>query len=332
MKKHVKITSVAVFILSLSLLLLLTGCQGTAQQTTEKPKIINISYSYRPLNIPSIVALEKKMFEDEFAKDGIQVKWFELEGPATAEALAAKSIDFATSLNYVSAIIAKANGNDMKVISGYSKFPKGIGLVAGVNSGVMTVADLKGKKVALQKGTMLHEMLIKALAETNLKSSDVEIVNMASTDAANAVMQKQVDAAVIPDPLLTKAVASKNVILLRNAENLILGQAVIAARTDFLNQYPDIAKKFLEVHQKTLTWANANQEEALTLAAKVNQMDINAVKAMAPKFDFSLALDKTTILKYKDTAEFLKTNNFIKTDINTDTLITQLIDTKYLPK
>ncbi|NLI93606.1 MAG: aliphatic sulfonate ABC transporter substrate-binding protein [Peptococcaceae bacterium] len=330
MKKNLRILTV--FLLVLTLLFTLTGCQGTAKQAPEKPKVINVSYSYRPINIPSIVALEKKMFEEEFAKDGIEVKWFELEGPATTEALAAKSIDFATSLNYVSAIISKANGNDVKIISSYSRFPKAIGLVAGVQSGVNSVSDLKGKKVALQKGTMLHEMLIRALEEANLKASDVEIVGMASPDAANAVLQKQVDAAVLPDPMLTKAIASKNVKMLRNAENLILGQSVIAARTDFIEKYPEIAKKFLEVHQKTIAWAQSNQEEAFALAAKVNQMDINAVKALAPKFDFQLAMDQNNILKYKDSVEFLKANKFIKADTNADTLITQLIDTKYLPK
>jgi sulfonate transport system substrate-binding protein len=325
-------------VLLFALIFSLAGCQtastpaAPAATAPAKPKVINVSYAYRPLNVPSIVALEKKLFEDEFAKDGIQVKWFELEGPATTEALAAKSIDFATSLNYVSAIIAKANGNDLKVIASYSKFPKGIGLVAGAQSGVKTVADLKGKKVALQKGTMLHEMLIKALAEVNLQAGDVEIVNMASTDAANAVMQKQVAAAIIPDPLLTKAIASKNVVLLRNAENLILGQAVIAARTEFVDKYPDITKKFLEVQQKALDWSGANQEEALTLAAKANQMDLNAVKAMYPKYDFSLAIDDNNINKLKESAEFLKTNNFIKADTDTDNLITQLLDLKYLPK
>lgn len=313
------------------LLLSITGCQETDKQTNVKPNIINISYSFRPINVPSIVALEKKMFETEFAKDGIQVKWNELEGPATTEALASKSIDIATSLNYVTAIISKSNGNDIKVISSYSKFPEAIGLLAGIDSGVSTIADLKGKKVALQKGTMLHEMLIKALEQNNLKVSDVEIIGMQSPDAANAILQKHVDAAILPEPLMTKVISSNKVKLLKDGQDLILGQAVIAARTDFLKKYPDIAKKFLQIHNEILDWSNANNEEALSLASKVNQMDIKAVKSLYPKFDFSLDIDKNNIVKLQESALFLKSNNFIKSEIDTNSLVNDLVDLSYLP-
>jgi len=329
MKKYVKF--IAVLIALPLLISALPGCQA-AEKVVEKPEVINISYSLRPLNMPAIVALEKKMFEEEFAKDGIKVQWHELEGPATTEALAAKSIDIATSLNYVSAIISKANGNDIKVIASYTKFPKAIGLVAATDNGVSTVADLKGKKVAVQKGTMLHEMLIRALEESGLKATDVEIVGMASTDAINAVMLKQVDAAVLPDPLLTKAIASKKVAPLRNAEGLILGQSVIAARTEFLQKYPEVAKKFLEIHKQTLEWANTNKDEALNLASEVNQMDIKAVKALYPKFDFTPGIDEANIEGFKKSAEFLKTNNFIKNDTNIENLLKDLLDTSFLNK
>lgn len=316
----------------LFLLFSLNGCQQATKVQSDKPKVINISYSYRPLNLPSIVALDKKIFEQEFAKDGIEVKWYELEGPAATEALAAKSIDIAMSLNYVSAIITKTNGNDIKIISSYTKFPQAIGLVVGADTGINAISDLKGKKIALQKGTMLHEMLIKALEEVNISSNDVEIVGMTSADGANAVLQKHVEAAILPEPLLTKVISSKNAKLLRNADGLILGQSVIAARSDFLQKYPDIAKTFLKVHDQTVNWSHINNDEALTLASKINQMDIKAVKALYPKFDFTITIDQNNISELKEAAIFLKKYKFLKDDVNTDTLINSLVDTSYLPR
>jgi len=206
---------------------LLAGCADTGT-VQDKPEVINVSYALRPINVPSIAALEKQLFEEEFAKDGIEIKWYELEGPATTEALAAKSIDIATSLNYVSAIISKANGNDIKIISSYSRFPEAIGLVAGIDSGVSAVADLKGKKVAFQQGTMLHEMFIKALEESGLTEDDLEIVGMPSPDAANALLQGHVQAAILPDPLMMNVISSQKAKLVVTAQDLILGQAVIA--------------------------------------------------------------------------------------------------------
>ena len=179
---------------------------------------------------------------------------------------------------------------------------------------------------------MLHEMLLKALAKANLKAEDVEIVGLASPDAAIAVMQKQVDAAVIPDPVLTKTIASTKVKLITTAEGLIPGETFIAARTDFAQKYPDVVKKFLEINQQTLSWTSSNQEEAFTLAAKVNQMDVNAVKVLFPKFDFSMKIDDTTISNLKESAAFLKENGFIKNDVDTAALVNNLVDTSYLSK
>ncbi len=82
------------------------------------------------------------------------------------------------------------------------------------------------------------------MKEANLQAADVEIADMDSASAANALLLRQVDAAVLPDPLLMKTLASGKAVLLRNAEGLIPGQAVIAARSAFLQQYPEAAKSF----------------------------------------------------------------------------------------
>ncbi|UWG95653.1 aliphatic sulfonate ABC transporter substrate-binding protein [Dehalobacter sp. DCM] len=326
------IKSIIVILVIMTFCLTLAGCQSGQSQQTETPKAIHVSYSTKPLNIPAVVALEKKLFEEAFAKDGIEVKWYELEGPAITEALAAGSIDIATSLNYVSAIISKANGNDITVLAGYNKFPKGIGLVAGLDSEIKTVSALKGKKVAVQKGTMLYEMVIKALAEAELTVNDVEIVGMASADALTALLQKQVDAAVIPDPLLTKGLGTQKIKMLRNAEGLILAQSVIAGRTDFITHYPETTKRFLEIHQEILDWIQANPDEAMAMIAKTNNMDIKAVKALYPKFDFTSAIDVQNRDALKESARFMKENALLKNDIDTDAVINDLVDTSYLPQ
>lgn len=325
-KKMLALLLTAVFLL----ISVLGGCAGTGI-TEQKPEVINVSYALRPINVPSIVALEKKLFEEEFAKDGIEIKWYELEGPATIEALAAKSIDIATSLNYVSAIISKANGNDIKIISSYSRFPEAIGLVARIDSGVSSVADLKGKKIAFQQGTMLHEMFIRALEQAGLTEDDLEVVGMPSPEAANALLQGHVQAAILPDPLMMNVISSQKAKLVLTAQDLILGQAVIAARTDFLEKYPQLAERFLSVHQQILDWAAKNKDEVINLAAQTNQMPAPAVEKLYPKFDFSMSIDDDNISKLKESAEFLKGKGFIKEDTDTAQLIDQLVDRSYLP-
>ena len=314
--------------------IILFGCSSskTANQSLpEKPKTINASYVSRPINVPSIVAQEKKMFENEFEKDGIEFMWHDISVPSNQlEALAAKSLDFSNSLNYVSAILAKANGNDIKIVSSYSRFPKGISLVVKADGSVNTVADLKGKKIALQKGTMLHEMLIRALSEVNLTTHDLELVNMDSTAAVAAITAGHVDATILPEPLLSKAVATGKVKKLRSAEGLIPGLAVIAVRSEFAKIHPELVKRYLEVHKASIDWSEANLEEALTMTARKNQMEIKGVMGLYPVFTFEMSLNevKGDLLK---SASFLQKEGMIRPEVDINKVVDELVDPSFLP-
>lgn len=317
------------------LILLLSGCSASSinqQQTSPTlPATINASYVSRPINVPSIVAQDKQMFETEFAKDNIQFKWHDLTTPdSQLEALASGSLDFANSLNNLSAILAKANGNDIKVISAYSTFPKGIGLVARSNSGIRQDADLKGKKIGLQSGTMLYQMLVEDLAESNLNEKDITIVNMDSSAALTALLSDQIDATILPDPLLSKAIASGKAIKIRSAEGLISGLSVIAVRSEFADKYPNLVKQYLAVHKQSIDWSKDNLDQALQLAATKNQMDIKAVDKMYPEFSFAMSMDnvKQDLIQ---SAEFLKKEGMIPSNTDTQKLINDLIDSSFMP-
>ncbi|AFQ42726.1 ABC transporter substrate-binding protein [Desulfosporosinus meridiei] len=313
---------------------LLIGCatQSSSNQTPpDKPKEINASYVSRPINIPSVVAKEKKMFEEEFAKDGIEFKWHDIPAPSNQlEALASKSLDFSNSLNYVSVILAKASGNDIKVISSYSRFPKGISLVVTPNGSISTIADLKGKKIALQKGTMLHEMLIRALAEVNLTTQDLELVNMDSNAAATAIATGQVDATILPEPLLSKTIATGKVKKLRTAEGLISGLTVIAVRSEFAQTQPELVKRFLKVHKASVDWSKTNLEEAFSITATQNQLDIKGVKNLYPAFNFDISLNDVKS-DLQESASFLQKEGMIRPDVDINKLVEDLVDPSYLP-
>ncbi|MHB8072970.1 ABC transporter substrate-binding protein [Desulfosporosinus fructosivorans] len=329
---------VSIFCLNTFILLgaiFLAGCTPTQKADTQvpadKPKIINASYVSRPINVPSIVAQERKLFENEFSKDGIEFKWHNITAPSNQlEALAAKSLDFSNSLNYVSAILAKANGNEIKIIASYSRFPKGISLVVKPDGSLKTVADLKGKKIALQKGTMLHEMLIRALSEVNLTTQDLELVDMDSTTATAAIAAGHIDATILPEPLLSQAIASGRVQKLRSAEGLIPGLTVIAVRSDFAKTQPELVRRYLQVHKASLDWSQANLEEALGMTAKQNQMDIKGVKSLFPVFTFEMNLNqvKNDLL---NSATFLQKEGMIRPNVDLAKLVDELVDPSYLP-
>ncbi|AFM01354.1 ABC transporter, substrate-binding protein, aliphatic sulfonates family [Desulfitobacterium dehalogenans ATCC 51507] len=323
----------------LCLFLFLLGAQGCSIEKGSQPEDkgipaltqINASYSTRPINVPAIVALDRLNFEKAFQAEGIDFKWTEIAaGPAQLEALASKSIDISTSMNYVSALLAKANGNDIRVVAGYSQFPEGIAIVAGTDRNVKTLADLKGKKIALQKGTMLHEFLIKALEKANLSPTDVEMVAMESVDAAPAMMGGQIDAAILPEPLLTKVISSGKGILVQNAEGFITGQTFIVARSDFALNHPEAVKRFIQLHEESIQWAEQNKEQFYTFAGEQLKLEPKAVEALYPKFVFSTQINSQMIHELKESAQFLQKNGFIKSTVNTDQLVDDLVDISFL--
>ncbi|MCL1918856.1 MAG: NrtA/SsuA/CpmA family ABC transporter substrate-binding protein [Peptococcaceae bacterium] len=290
---------------------------------------LHVSYASRPINVPSIVAIQKKFFEERFAEQGISIVWHELAGTEITEALASGAIDIATSLNAPSAIIAKAAGHDIKIIAGFSRFPEAIALVAARGSSVKSVAELKGKRVAVTKGTMLHEMLVKVLKEEDLGPDDAEMFHMESPEALTALLGGQIDAAVLPEPLLSKALASDKGVQLKTAQGVISGQTVMAAKGGFLEKHADVVKIFLEIHEACLEYIAAHEEEALLLSAAVVDMSVDQVRSLYPKFEFVIQLQEVDIQAMKESAIFLQGQGIIEGAISADTLIEDLIDLSY---
>lgn len=133
-------------------------------------------------------------FEDEFRKDGVEIRWvfFKGAGPAVNEALVNRQLDFAWQGD-LPAIVARANGVKTKLIAG-SGVRTGLYLAVQPDSGITRLEDLKGKRVALFKGTNLHLAASAALAAHGLKESDLKLINLDLAGGRAALLNKDVDA------------------------------------------------------------------------------------------------------------------------------------------
>ena len=128
-------------------------------------KEIHIDWAtYNPV---SMILKQKGLLEKEFAKDGIAIVWVQSAGSNKAlEFLNAGSIDFGSSAGSA-ALVAKINGNPIKSIYVYSR-PEWTALVTAKDSKIATVADLKGNRVAVTRGTDPHIFLVRALLDAGL--------------------------------------------------------------------------------------------------------------------------------------------------------------------
>jgi sulfonate transport system substrate-binding protein len=158
---------------------------------TEALKEIHIDWAtYNPV---SMILKQKGLLEKEFAKDGIAVVWVQSAGSNKAlEFLNAGSIDFGSTAGSA-ALVAKINGNPIKSIYVYSR-PEWTALVTAKDSKIAGVADLKGKRVAVTRGTDPHIFLVRALLDAGLSEKDITPVLLQHADGKTALIRGDVDA------------------------------------------------------------------------------------------------------------------------------------------
>ncbi|MCU4181577.1 ABC transporter substrate-binding protein [Bosea sp. BH3] len=273
------------FIASLGLALALTLGPAAAQQ----PKTVRITYVTAPFNMPSIVMRQKGFLEDAFAKFGIKVESPVItSGAQQTQAIAAGEIDIASVLGGTSAILARANGVDLKVVAAYARSPKAYFLMTRAD-GPTKIADLKGKKIAGPKGTVLNQLLVSALASQKLTLNDVEYINMDLPAARAALLAGQVDVATLAgaDVVVVEKAGGK---ALTSGEGLIKPTTVIGARSAFADQHPELLAAYFEAHKKALDFMAKNPEEALEIAAKEQKLSVEDARAQMKLYDFTTTM------------------------------------------
>jgi len=302
------------FAFVLLLTLFTVGCGGAKstekQATPTKVDTINISYVKLPLNVPSIVEKKVGLFEKEFGKDNIKVTFPEItQGPKMTEAMASGDLDFSNALGGTSAILAAANGVPLKVIGIYSRAPKAFTIMAK-DPAIKTVADLKGKKVAGPKGTILHQLLLASQEKSGLKGDDVSFVNMDIPPAMTAMLNGDVEAALVAGPAVSKALEA-GAHIIATGEDLLSATIVIAVRTDFLDKHPDLVKRYLQVHRESLQYMKEHPEDVYQMAAVETGLSMAQVKNMYEQYDFNPTITDSDIKDLEKTQDFLKQNGML---------------------
>src|SRR6476661_4993034 len=233
---------------------LLVGLLPTATFGADKPKTINIDWAtYNPV---SMLLKEKGLLEKEFAKDGIGIRWVQTLGSNKAlEFLNAGSIDFGSSAGSA-ALVSKINGNPIKSIYVYSQ-PEWTALVTRKDTSISKIEDLKGRRVAVTRGTDPHIFLVRALLSKNLTEKDITPVLLQHPDGKTALIRGDVDAWAGLDPMMAQAEIEDGARLFyRNKAANTWG--ILNVREEFLQDHPDIVKRVLAVYEEARKYSLAN--------------------------------------------------------------------------
>ncbi|MDD4160162.1 MAG: NrtA/SsuA/CpmA family ABC transporter substrate-binding protein [Synergistaceae bacterium] len=298
--------------------LLVLSVTVTGAFASDMPARLGITYVKAPLNIPSIVAKYNKTFEKEYK--GVDLFFPEItEGPKQTEALAAGEIGIASCLGSTSAILAASEGLDIKIMGIYSRAPKAFMIVVK-NPAIKSVRDLKGKKVAGPKGTILHQLLASALDKEGMSVKDLEFVQMDLSSGANALATGSVDAALLAGPAAYKALTSGSR-MLKNGEGLIDATIVIATTEKFAKKNPKAVSKFMEGHRKTLEWIKKNPDKAADMTQKETGLPMEGVSMMTPWYDFDSTVRKSDIEELAKTQKFMLENGLQRKKIDVNLLM-----------
>lgn len=312
--------------LGLALLALLTAAQTACDRKGGKPAVVKIDWAtYNPVGL----ALKEKGFlEQELAKDGVKVEWVQSLGSNKAlELLNSKSIDFGSTAG-VAAFIGKANGNPIKAVYVYSK-PEWTALVATKDSPITKVTDLKGKKVAVTRGTDPHVFLLRALDEAGLSEKDIELVPLQHADGRNALEKGDVAAWSGLDPLLAQTEVDKGSRLFyRDLSKNTYG--VLNVREEFATKHPEYVKRVIAAYEKARAWAQQNPEEYRKILVRDAKLNDAVAARVLERTDISSSRigdpQKQTI---SAAAKVLKKAGVIKSDVDVDKVVGDLIDSQY---
>jgi sulfonate transport system substrate-binding protein len=255
----------------------------SAPALAQAPKEIRLDYAtYNPV---SLLLKERGTLEKALEADGIKVRWVFTAGSNKAlEFLNAGSIDFGSTAG-AAALIGKINGNPIKSIYVYSR-PEWTALVTGAKSEITKVADLKGKRVAVTRGTDPHIFLVRALADAGLTEKDVKLVLLQHPDGRLALERGDVDAWAGLDPMMAAAeVESGAKLFYRKPEDNSWG--ILNVRAAFAEENPALVRKVIAAYEEARAYALANP-------AEVKRVLIDATKLSGPVIERQLTRTELT--------------------------------------
>jgi sulfonate transport system substrate-binding protein len=222
-------------------------------------KLNEIRIDWATYNPVSMVLKEKGLLEKEFEKDRVGIRWVQTLGSNKAlEFLNAGSIDFGSTAG-AAALIGRINGNPIKSIYVYSR-PEWTALVTGKDTSINKIEDLKGRRVAVTRGTDPHIFLVRALRSVGLSERGITPVLLQHPDGKTALVRGDVDAWAGLDPMMAQAQVEDGARLFyRSKEANTWG--ILNASDDFLKQYPDVTRRVIAVYEEARKYCLAHYDD-----------------------------------------------------------------------
>ncbi|NKJ92591.1 aliphatic sulfonate ABC transporter substrate-binding protein [Rhizobium leguminosarum bv. viciae] len=264
-------------------------------------KIVRIGYQ----KYGTLVLLKGKgLLEKKLKSIDYTVEWTEFPGgPQLLEALNAGAVDFG-STGETPPIFAQAANAPLVYIAHEPPAPRGEAILVPKDSPIKSVADLKGKKVAFNKGSNVHYLLVKALEEAGLTYEDVEPSFLAPADGRAAFEKGAVDAWVIWDPFQAAAEVAIEARELRNGEGIVPNHQFYLGTTSLVDGHAQAIDVLIDAISEIDEWTKSDTAAAAAeLSPSVGIPEPVLVKALERQSYGIKSLDDTVVAQQQSIAD-----------------------------
>ncbi len=288
-------------------------------------ELSEIRIDWATYNPVSLILKNDGILEKEFEKDGIKVTWVQSAGSNKAlEFLNASSLDFGSTAG-AAALIGKVNGNPIKSVYVYSR-PEWTALVTRKDTGIAKVEDLKGKSIAVTRGTDPHIFLVRALAEVGLTEKDVTLVLLQHADGKLALQRGDVDAWAGLDPIMASAeVENGDVLFHRKPENNSWG--ILNVREEFAKEHPEIVSRVIAAYEEARKKAIAEPDVLKAALVEVTKLPDTVIARQLERTDLShskIGDDQRATIEAAGLA--LQQAGVLKPEVDVKAVVSDLID------
>ena len=293
---------------------------GAARASDE----IRIAYQPSPLYAPLFVAKANKWVEEELQKSNfpdIKVNWSVFAaGPAINESMAAGQQDIGF-MGDTPALIGKSVGIDTKIVGLSVSGPKGQAVIVAANAPFTSLQDLKGKKVAVTKGSFAQHLLALALEKVGMTMDDIELINMPPADIPVAIISGTIDAGVTWEPYITRYENEKAIRVLVDGTGLKNGVQPILAINNAVKTKRAAVEAVLRAYARGADYLRAHPSAAAVLASKESGLSPDLLEKVFAKQEFAPTLTNDDIAEFKKTENYMRKVGLLKTDVDVDAWI-----------
>ncbi|ENU91228.1 hypothetical protein F971_03366 [Acinetobacter vivianii] len=273
---------------SIASLMGVTGCaKKTEQQGTTKQETTTLNIGFQKYGILPIVKAKGEL-EKTLAAQGVQVKWVEFPaGPQLLEGLNVGSVVLGEA-GEAPPIFAQAANPNLIYVANQPPAPSAEALIVQKDSPIQSVQDLKGKRIALNKGSNVHYLLLKLLEENNLTLNDIQPVYLPPSDARAAFEKGAVDAWVIWDPFLAAAEHQIHARVIANGEHLVNNHQFYLSDRQFAESHPQVLNTVVATLNQTTDWVKAHPDDAAKLLEKPTALEFDILKTSISRMGFGV--------------------------------------------